>query len=98
MKKILLAACCIFSGLLAGAQELYVYTEPASNMPAHTLTPRLTANLSPASGAWQQRYMSEVMLGISKKLMLHAGTSFSNMHTANTRWESVYLYGKYRFL
>ena len=30
--------------------------------------------------------------------MLHAGNTFSNMYSHNTRWESAYLYGKYRFL
>ena len=29
--------------------------------------------------------------------MLHVGGTFADMHTKNFRWESVYLYGKYRF-
>ena len=38
------------------------------------------------------------MFGLSKKWMLHAGTTFGNMHTNNFAWESVYSYIKYRFL
>lgn len=47
---------------------------------------------------FMQRYMPEVMFGINKKWMGHVGTTFANMHTNNFRWESVYLYTKYRFL
>ena len=38
------------------------------------------------------------MFGISKKWMMHIGTTFGNMHTANFGWESIFLYNKYRFL
>jgi hypothetical protein len=38
------------------------------------------------------------MFGLSKKLMIHAGVTFSNMHTSKTKYESVYIYGKYRFV
>ena len=44
------------------------------------------------------RVMPEIMFGISKKWMLHVGTSFGDMHTANFAWESIYTYLKYRFL
>jgi hypothetical protein len=30
--------------------------------------------------------------------MVHVGGTFADMHTKNFRWESVYLYSKYRFL
>lgn len=45
-----------------------------------------------------QRYMPEVMFGINKNWMLHIGGTIADMHTSNLAWESVYLYGKYRFL
>ncbi|HEU4470803.1 MAG TPA: hypothetical protein VFR58_06970 [Flavisolibacter sp.] len=83
----------------AGAQELYVYSEPASNMPAHSLSTRVVTNFGEGHhGGQMQRYTPELMFGFSKKLMVHLGTSFSNMYTPNTRWESVYAYGKYRLL
>lgn len=45
-----------------------------------------------------QRYMPEVMMGLSKKWMLRTGVTFGDMHTSNFAWESVYTYLKYRFL
>ena len=45
-----------------------------------------------------QRYMPEVMFGLSKKWMLRAGATFGDMHTPGFAWESVSLYSKYRFL
>lgn len=83
------------------AQELYVFTEPASNMPAHSLGFRLNAsyNLDRLhTDRITQRYVPELMWGASKKLMLHAGVSFADMHTRSFGWDAVYAYAKYRFL
>ena len=100
MRKLLCIAC-IVSFLNTGAQELYVFTEPASNMPAKSMSLKLTGNFMGAQ-SWHdrpmQRYTPEVMFGLSKKWMLHLATTFSDMHTSNFRWESAYLYAKYRFL
>jgi hypothetical protein len=41
--------------------------------------------------------MPELMFGFSKKFMLHLSTTFSNMHTANFKFESYAVYMKYRF-
>jgi hypothetical protein len=85
----------------AHAQELYVYTEPASNMPARSLGLRFSGYYNTdrlRSDKLTQRYVPELMWGVNKNLMLHAGTSFSNMHTDRFGWEAIYLYGKYRFL
>jgi hypothetical protein len=96
--------CVIVSSLLvfiAKSQELYVFTEPASNMPAKSISLKLSGMFMPPQ-VWNdrpmQRYMPEVMFGISKKWMLHAVTTFGDMHTNNFSWESVYIYNKYRFL
>jgi hypothetical protein len=101
MRKIIIVII-LLSGLYAGAQELYVYTEPASNMPAHSISTRLTGNFitknQSADNRFMQRYTPEIMLGLNKKWMLHAGATFADMHTGNFRWESVYTYIKYRFL
>lgn len=80
------------------AQELYPYTEPASNMPAHSIAVKLSSNFGDRYPKWQQRYTPEVMFGIDKNFMLHLATTFSDMHTNNVKWESVYTYAKYRFL
>ncbi|RYY54117.1 MAG: hypothetical protein EOO09_15505 [Chitinophagaceae bacterium] len=100
MKQILifLLLCC---KLQVQAQELYVYTDPASNIPARSVAAKLSASYTPAQlpyDRFMQRYLVEAQAGISKKLMVKAGTGFGNVHTDDLRWESVYLYGKYRFL
>lgn len=42
--------------------------------------------------------MPEVMIGLNNKWMFHAGFSVSDMHEQAFIFESVRLYGKYRFL
>jgi len=101
MKKSILLGI-IFCSWVAKGQELYVFTEPASNMPAHSLNAKLSANfigkLQGNQSRFMQRYTPELMFGISKKWMMHIGGTFADMHTTNFRWESIYIYGKYRFL
>jgi hypothetical protein len=91
----------LFTGQLIQAQELFVYTEPASNMPAHSFSAKLTDHLVTRDNIYNrvsQRFMPQAMFGFSRKWMLHAGLTFSNMHTASFRYESWNLYLKYRFL
>jgi hypothetical protein len=67
-------------------------------MPAKSISTKLTSSIGQRSGKRaMQRYTPEIMLGINKNLMVHGATTFSNMHTGNVAWESVYIYGKYRF-
>jgi hypothetical protein len=83
------------------AQELYVYTEPASNMPAHSVSAKLTGYFITRDntyGRFSQRYKPEIMFGVSKKLMLHLSGTAGNMQTNDFRIESGALYIKYRFL
>ena len=91
--------CCCIN---ATGQELYVFSEPASNMPAHSIGVKLSSNFieknKSADNRFMQRYTPEVMFGVNKNLMVHAGATFADMHTANFRWESIYTYIKYRFL
>lgn len=101
MKKYYVLCSLVLAFSHMQAQELYVYTEPASNMPARSLSFRATANYNIDklhTDRITQRYVPELMWGISKKLMVHAGTSFADMHTRGFGWEAVYGYAKYRFL
>jgi hypothetical protein len=83
----------------ANAQELYVYSEPASNMPAYSLSPRLKVMVSARENrATFQRYTPELMFGVSKNLMIHGAATFANMHWNDVRWEGAYMYAKYRFI
>jgi len=87
--------------LKATGQELYVFSEPASNMPAHSISLKLTDHFVTSDNIYNRfshRIMPQVMFGISKKLMLHIGGTIANMHTADFRYESVNFYAKYRFL
>lgn len=83
----------------AFAQELFPYAEPASNMPSHSLSVKTSAffQSDAQSGRALQRYMPELMFGLNKKWMVHAGVNFSDMHQQSLNWEGARLYGKYRF-
>ena len=96
MKKLITLLLLFFAVAISSqAQELYVFTEPASNMPSKTLSFKLTGRYPQGNG--KQRYMPEVMLGINKNWMVHASTTLSDYYSDNIRWESARVYGKYRF-
>ena len=78
------------------AQELYVFTEPASNMPAKSLGLRLT-NEGIFRGGKMNRTIPEIMLSFNKNLMLHGQAFLSDMD-GNYRLEGGSIYAKYRFL
>ncbi len=84
------------------AQELYIYTEPASNVPAKSISAKLSANYAGVTrgdvGFLTQRYRPEAYMGLSKNFMLRASGTLADMHTSAFKFESVSLYGKYRFL
>lgn len=95
---LLLAACC--GSLFLRAQELYPYTEPASNMPSRSLSAKLGA-MAMRDGHYNkqaQRYAPELMLGLNRKWMVHVAATASNTHGKAFSGESVRLYTKYRFL
>lgn len=100
MKKLILL-CWLCQFFLTGfAQELYPFTEPASNMPAKSLAVRFNVMRMPmnfdTTKNW--RFMPEFSIGVNKKLMLHVSLSASNMFQEKIKLESGSLYAKYRFL
>lgn len=89
-----------FSEKLRG-QELYVFTEPASNMPAKSFSLKYRGKFLEGyhSKQLEQRHSIDAEFGLSNKLMFHAGTTFSDMYSyPKFQWESVNTYLKYRFL
>jgi hypothetical protein len=81
-------------------QELYVFSEPASNIPSHSISVKLTDHFVTSDNIYNRfshRLMPQVRIGVSKKLMLSAGGTLSNMHTTDFRGESFNFYAKYRF-
>jgi hypothetical protein len=101
MKQFIMIAVAIIAGTgYATAQELYVNTEPASNMPANSLGIRLTNKFfnMEHSGDVGMRFEPEVMWGVNKRLMLHVQGYASNMMQSSIRVEGGSIYAKYRFL
>jgi hypothetical protein len=78
------------------AQELFVFTEPASNMPAKSLGIRLS-NQGQFRPEFQSRTIPELMIGFNKRLMTHVQGFFSNAD-GSYRFEGASIYAKYRFL
>lgn len=96
---ILLVALCGSS--VSRAQELYVFSEPASNVPSRSVSARLSGHYVSANdrfGRPSGRVMVQTMLGLSRKFMVSGGLTFADMHTSGFRYESFNLYAKYRFL
>lgn len=82
----------------AHAQELFTYSEPASNMPSKSFALRANNYLmhNKASGNYSYAFAPEIMLGVSKKLMLHAESFFGN-DMRSFKFDGASLYAKYRF-
>lgn len=100
MSKYLVLPGLFLFALGAGAQELYVFTEPASNVAKGNLSARLTSMVMPMqmdnrSGI---RIEPSVAWGISRQWMLKANLYASDMMSRGFRAEGAALYIKYRFL
>jgi hypothetical protein len=96
-----LAVLVLTSAAQAGAQELFVYTEPASNMPANSLGLRasnwMMRERPDEGGGVNYHLIPELMWGVNKAWMMHAEAFFSNRDGRLTT-EGGALYAKYRFL
>ncbi len=89
----------LFTGYNSTAQELFVFTEPASNMAKGNVGVRAGNSLMKerSTGKINYHLVPEVMIGISKKIMVHGQVFISNRNKAlSTEGGSLYL--KYRFL
>ena len=97
--KRFLPAFLVLIGFTTTAQELFPYTEPASNMPARSMSLKMSAMMGQGvhGSKLDQRYSPEAMFGISKKWMMHAGLTLSNMYESFFYYESARVYAKYRF-
>lgn len=80
------------------AQELFVFTEPASNMAAKSIGIRLNNYIMPQAYAPKTSYrlIPEVMLGASKTIMVHGDVFLSNGNNSLSA-DGGSVYGKYRF-
>lgn len=100
MKKILSMAILVMAISYLHGQELYVFTDPASNVPAGSISAKYSSKVlkSHHTDRIEQRMTPEIMLGLSKKWMVRGATTFSNMYSDKVKWESVRLYTKYRLV
>ncbi|MFT3705522.1 MAG: hypothetical protein QM802_24345 [Agriterribacter sp.] len=82
------------------SQELYIMTEPASNMPSNSIGIRLTNKLMPMqyNNTYSYRLEPEIMFAINKHVMVHTNLYASDMFTKKFRIEGGSLYAKYRFI
>ncbi len=99
MKYLVLVILILFSHFPIQAQELFVFTEPASNMAAKSLGFRVMNSMMNEEDGSGTNYhlMPELMWGINKKWMLHAQSFLSNRNTKLV-YEGSSFYTKYRFL
>jgi hypothetical protein len=88
----------IFFNLNVFSQELFVFTEPASNMPAKSFGIRdMNAFMFEKDGKLNYHNMPELMWGINKKWMVHVQGFISNRQEGGLEAEGGSLYAKYRF-
>lgn len=96
-KYLLLAGALLNPAASLFAQELYVNTEPASNMATQSLGIRLE-NQGYNSTSFKNRTSLELMYGASKNLMLHTTLYASDYYQPSQHMEGISAYAKYRFL
>jgi hypothetical protein len=83
------------------AQELYVLTNPASNIPAKSLVLKGMGKVVPSvhHSGYEYRFSPEGQVGLHKNWMLTSGVSFSDMYFRQQQtFESFRVSAKYRFL
>lgn len=98
MKTRLIIAMLLIS-LSGMAQELFVYTEPASNMATGSFGLRLNNYFMPESYTNKTDYqlIPEIMVGVSRRLMIHGDVFLSNRNKPLST-EGGSIYAKYRFI
>jgi hypothetical protein len=90
----------IFITTAAAGQELYVFTEPASNMAAKSIGVRMGAKIFKMTHNNKfstYRLDPEVMFGVNRNIMLHVNVYASSMFQQNLKLEGASFYAKWRF-
>lgn len=94
-----LLTAIFFISFSCQAQELFSLTEPASNRASGSIGIRIDNSIMDELNTSKTNYhlMPEVMVGVSKKLMLNFSTYFSN-RSDTFKGEGGGVYAKYRFI
>lgn len=97
--KYIIAIILCYTTVHVAAQELFSFTEPASNMAAKSVGIRLNNYLMKNNETNSLNYhlLPEVMIGVNKKIMLHVEAFLSNRNNKFIA-EGASIYSKYRFL
>ena len=106
MRRLFVLVVVVLVGTIhsvVSAQELYVFSDPASNVPAKSLSLKYGGKFMSEDRLGENllisRHMAEASIGLNKKWMIRPAFTFSDMYTNRAmKWESVSLYAKYRFL
>jgi hypothetical protein len=98
MKKIIVFVALILLAQNSKAQELFVVTDPASNVPAGSISIRLGQSLfkEKFEDGYNYHFMPEVTWGMNKNLMFRASAFVSNRNTELVT-EGASFYSKFRF-
>ncbi len=99
MLRLLLMNFLLLIVVITNGQELYVFSYPASNNPAHSIVAGVNSKTMKSNhdNKREYRFAPEVEVGISKNLMLIGGVTFANMFFEDkVEFESAKLYAKYR--
>jgi hypothetical protein len=92
MLRFLIVSSLLLNFSMANGQELYIFSNPASNIPAKTIVAKADMK------TMRSYHNNELQLGLTKNWMLTGGVSFSNMFfQSKQQFESARLYTKYRF-
>ena len=99
MRVIFILSILFLANRISG-QELYVFSNPASNNPAKSMAIKVSSKVlrEVHDDALGSRQTADVAFGLHKNLQLNTALSFSDMYFTNMRWESARIYAKYRFL
>jgi len=100
VKKSFILVFSLISGVLSYSQELYPYSEPASNMPSKSISFKNTSMFMKGvrSDKLLHRHMPEVMFGLNKKWMVHLALPVGYMMQDQLMLEGARAYAKYRFV
>ncbi|NBR36395.1 MAG: hypothetical protein EBT80_03280 [Chitinophagales bacterium] len=96
---ILLVFSLVFFG--AAGQELYVFSEPASVMPARSLTVRSRTHLMGSNAMYDRftfRNSIQFVAGLTGRWTMRVGGTWGNMQTYSVKPESFGFYSRYRLL
>lgn len=104
LKRFVFTIFSCVSWFLLSAQELYIFTDPASNIPAHALSLRANNMLMPMADIMggevnntSYRFSVDAAYGISKNFMVKLTGYGSDMFQPQFKVEGGALSAKYRF-